>query len=79
MLKLHGGLLRFSQISTRFMETFTVLVALGNALYLDALMIISLKLLEYRYVLGNIMNNFMMLGRRVRNGLYIDKVSVCLK
>ena len=50
MLKLHGGLLRFSQISTRFMETFTVLVCAGNSLYLDALMIISLKLSEYRYV-----------------------------
>ena len=29
MLKLHGGLLRFSQIS-RFMETFTVLVCPGE-------------------------------------------------
>ena len=76
MLKLHGGLLRFSQISTRFMETFTVLVCAGEFFILEC---INDNFIETFRVLGNFMNNFMMLGRRVRNGLYNDKVSVCLK
>jgi hypothetical protein len=37
MLKLHGGLLRFSQISTRFMETLTVLVCPGEFFILRCL------------------------------------------